>query len=113
MKKQWLWIGMIGLMAHAGTSYAAFSNSQVTTINYLSTYVQYGSGDVIFRLANPTGDCYGYWLTKSDAGFQATMAMLLAAYQAKTPVAITAYNDQIWAGSGNAYCKLYDIEYRG
>ncbi|MES1190001.1 MAG: hypothetical protein ABUS47_02855 [Steroidobacter sp.] len=110
MKKK-LWMIGVGWLLSLGVAHAAASQSGVTTINFLLSYNSYGSGDVIFKLANPTSDCVGYWITKTDAGFSANMAMLLTAYQTKTSVVIDATTDQMWPGSVNGYCKLYDIRY--
>jgi len=104
-------VGVACLMTSV-CAHAVLSTTSVTTLNYLSSYTQFGSGDVIFRVANPTGDCFGYWISKTDPGYQANMAMLLAAYQSKTPILIAAMNDQLWTGSGNAYCKLWNVDYR-
>jgi len=89
----------------------AAESSQVTTISKLISYNQYGGGDVIFRIANPTNSCFGYWISKSDLGFNANLSTILAAYQAKTKVKIHGHTGQKWPGSNNFWCKLYAIEY--
>ncbi|TFH93055.1 hypothetical protein [Vibrio ouci] len=85
-----------------------------TYINRVISYNEYGSGDVVFRLANPSKECFGYWINKGDPGFNANLSMIIAAYQAKTPLIIHGLPAQSekWKGSGNHWCKLYAIDYR-
>jgi len=85
--------------------------SKVTTISRLISYNQFGGGDVVFRIADPTSACFGYWISKDDSGFNANLSTILAAYQAKTKVKIYGQTEQKWPGSGNFWCKLYAIEY--
>jgi hypothetical protein len=104
-----LFVGLFAVI-FASSAQAVEDTSVQSTITLVDSYNQWGGGDVIFRIANPTSSCRdGYWLTKSDAGFNANLAMILSAYHAKTPVRITGLTDQIWTGSGGVYCKLYDI----
>ena len=86
-------------------------SSGVTTITRIISYNQYGDGDVVFRVANPTSSCFGYWINKNDAGFNANLSLLIAARQAKTDVKIHGITTQRWNGSGSFWCKLYAIEY--
>lgn len=95
------------------SSYAATVSSPVTKVNYLSSYNQYGGGDVVFSVENPAGGCEnGFYLSKSDPGFSQNLAMILSAYQAKNPVTVYGLSDQIWPGSAGKFCKLYLIELR-
>ena len=89
----------------------AAESSQLSTITRFISYNQYGGGDVVFRIANPTANCFGYWINKDDAGFNANLSLILAAYQTKTKVKAYGHKDQKWSGSGNFWCKLYAIEY--
>ena len=82
-----------------------------TTVTRFITYNQYGNGDVAFKVANPTVNCFGYWLTTTDVGFDANVSHLLAAYQTKSKLKIHGYTDQRWSGSRNFWCKLYAVEY--
>jgi hypothetical protein len=95
------------------SSFAGIVQSSVTKVTYLSSYNQYGGGDVTVSVETKTVGCEdGFWLSKSDAGFPANLAMLLSAYHAKTPVMVYGLSDQIWVGSAGKYCKLYLIELR-
>ncbi len=102
---------LITLLFAANLAEAAQEASSVTTISRFISYNQYGGGDVVFRVANPTDGCYGYWITKEDAGFNANLSAIVAAYHAKTKVRLYGITDQKWSGSGNFWCKLYAIEY--
>ncbi len=101
---------LIGLLFAANFVKAAEASS-LTTISRFISYNQYGGGDVVFRVTNPTDGCYGYWITKEDAGFNANLSAIVAAYHAKTKVRLYGITDQKWSGSGNFWCKLYAIEY--
>jgi hypothetical protein len=99
------------LLVVSGFNSVAAEPSPLTTIKRFISYNQYGDGDVVFTVANPTSSCFGYWINKNDAGFNANLSLILAAYQAKTNVKVHGLTDQKWSGSGNFWCKLYAIEY--
>lgn len=93
------------------TSASAYISTSDTTITTIYSYSEYGSGDVVFRVAAPLTDCEGgFWLKRSDPGFNANLTLLLAAYQSRSTVMIYANPDQIWSGSGSKYCHLYAIQ---
>jgi hypothetical protein len=103
---------ILGILLLLGINHVeAAEASQVTTVTRFISYNQFGGGDVVFRIANPTVNCYGYWINKNDAGFNANLSLILAAYQTKTKVKVTGLTDQKWPGSSNFWCKLYAIEY--
>ncbi len=82
-----------------------------TTISYMASYTS--NEWVIFKVANPITECIdGYWLAKSDVGFQSNFSMVLAAYAAKTPVTVDAYIDKPWPGSAAKFCKLNSLEFK-
>lgn len=103
---------IVALLLAANLAEAAEASS-VTTISRFISYNQYGGGDVVFRVANSTSSCYGYWITKEDAGFNANLSAIVAAYHAKTKVKVYGLTYQKWSGSSNTWCKLYAIEYAG
>jgi hypothetical protein len=84
--------------------------SAVSTVVLVESYNSYGGGDVFFKIASPAVACAdGYWLTKADPGFTANMAIIVSAYQAKSPVRAAGLVNQLWAGSGGKFCKLDHI----
>ncbi|MGD8112539.1 hypothetical protein [Vibrio sp. TRT 17S01] len=89
-------------------------SSSRTTITRVISYNEFGAGDAVFQVANPTSLCSGYWITKGDPGFEANLSMIIAAYQAKSTVIVHGLpaENKKWAGSANHWCKLYSIEYR-
>lgn len=95
----------------SASAMAAIEASRETTIKRLISYNQHGGGDVVFTVNNPSSGCYGYWIEKNDAGFDANLSMILAAYHAKSKVTVHGLNDVKWSGSGNFWCKLYAIEH--
>lgn len=77
-----------------------------TSITDLHAYTTFGGGDVVFRITGYSGNCYGFWLRAADGGFKTAYATLMAASLSQTPVSIYAYDDEIWTGSGSAYCRV-------
>ncbi|WP_239445605.1 hypothetical protein [Vibrio nigripulchritudo] len=91
---------------------SGYVGSEFTSISFVTSYNQYGPGDVAFKIKTPISQCPdGYWITKADPGFQANLSMLIAAFQAKSNVRIYGLPSQKWAGSSGTFCKLYSIEY--
>jgi hypothetical protein len=100
------------ILSFAGNLFAA-EGSPITNIAEIYSYSEYGGGDVVFSLKNPSANCdKGYWLKKSDPGFNANLSMLIAAYHAKTNVIVYGHINEIWDGSTGKYCHLYAINYR-
>ncbi len=55
----------------------------VTTVSSIWSYSS--TGDVTFKVANPIPECIdGYWISKTDVGFQVNFSMILAASAAKS-----------------------------
>lgn len=97
----------------ANYAQAASVGTTSTKIAFVSSYNQYGTGDVIFKVQDPVSDCAdGYWITKADPGFQANLAMIISASEVKNTVVVNGLPDQLWSGSTDSkYCKLYSIEF--
>lgn len=92
---------------------AGYVATGFTTVTDVFSYTNYGNGDVAFRVENSIDECsHGYWFNKSDAGYNANLTMIIAAYQAKNTVKIYGLPDQLWAGSSGKYCKLYNIQFK-
>ena len=95
-----------------GAVAAATEGSALSKIEQLYSFSESGGGDVTVRLSENGSICAGYWLKKTDPGFQANLSMIIAAYHAKSDIVITGHTDQIWAGSGGKYCHVYSVGYR-
>jgi len=81
-------------------------------IKRLISYSQYGNGDVYVQLESSGTICsYGYFINENSPGFKNNFSMLLAAYQAGTPVRIEAYDDRRWSGSSGVVCEIYSVIY--
>jgi hypothetical protein len=101
---------LIAAFLTSGAFAQATVPSPISNISAVYSYNQYGNGDVVFKINNPVPDCIdGYWLTKTDAGFQANMATILLAFQANTSILVHGAPTQLWSGSTGKYCKLYAI----
>ncbi|MCE9687159.1 hypothetical protein LZP73_13250 [Shewanella sp. AS16] len=104
-------LGMLVLLLLPFMAQSAMEQTAVTNVVRLISYNQFGSGDVVFTVKNLGSNCIGYWINRDDAGFEANLSMLLAAYHAKTRVKVAGLDDQKWSGSNSLFCKLYAIEY--
>ncbi|QUJ69864.1 hypothetical protein KDD30_16970 (plasmid) [Photobacterium sp. GJ3] len=104
--------GLLSMSANAVNM--NYVGSGVSTIKILHSYSEYGGGDVYFTLTEPeTTACpNGYWLRKTDPGFEANLSMAIAAYHAKSSIEAYGLSDEIWSGSNGKYCRLYAISYR-
>ncbi|MEZ9526794.1 hypothetical protein [Enterovibrio norvegicus] len=107
----------LGLLAAVSFSSLAINSdyvgSSTSTIVIVNSYSEYGGGDVYFTLASPADECpNGYWMRKTDPGFQANLSMVIAAYQAKSSVRIYGLPDEMWSGTSGKACRLYAISYR-
>jgi hypothetical protein len=105
---------LVALCALPGLSIAT-EVSGTATINWLQTYQgnSWPAADTIFTLTNgPAGSCVGFWLRPSDPGYQANYATLLAAQIAKRAVTVYALDNQLWTGSGTAYCLVDAIKWQ-
>ncbi|WP_303455175.1 hypothetical protein [Photobacterium sp. 2_MG-2023] len=92
-----------------------FVGSSVSTIKTIHSYSEFGGGDVYLKLAEPeTTSCpSGYWLRKTDPGFDANLSMAIAAFHAKSRVIAYGLPDEMWPGSPTGkYCHLYAIQYQ-
>jgi hypothetical protein len=93
-------------------AHAAVYTASASTITKVDTYTQYGGGDVIFFMANNSLSAmcpYGFWIRATDAGAKTTVAQILAAYQAGTPVVVSADPSITWSGAGSASCLVWDV----
>jgi hypothetical protein len=99
------------LLLMSAVASAAFVATPATKIKSFKVYnTEAVASDVVFIVDNPIPGCEsGFWLAKSDAGYQSNYIALVAAFHAKTPVVIAAHNHLIWPGYGQ-FCKLYSIE---
>jgi hypothetical protein len=70
------------------------------------SYATYGNGDFTFRISNPVAGCYGFWLSPQQPGFKTSVAFVLQARATGEPVRVGADNAQLWAGSGDQWCKV-------
>lgn len=102
----------LGLLSFGALTAEKTEQSSASKIQRIYAYSQYGGGDVSINLQTNGAVCtHGYFLKKSDAGFQANLSMLLSAYHAQTPIKIDAHTDQKWAGSAYPVCHVYSISY--
>ncbi len=88
-------------------------SSPKSTIKRLISYSKFGKGDVYVQLNSGTSACsHGYFINKESAGYESVLSMLLAAYQANTPVILYGYKNNQWSGSSAPVCELYSVLYQ-
>jgi len=86
--------------------------SPTSKVKKIASYSEYGGGDVMISLEKNGNICTsGYFLKKTDPGFNANLSMVLAAYHSKSVIRIDGHTDQKWTGSSGYYCHVYDIAY--
>lgn len=71
-------------------------------------YVTFGEGDILIIVDTPMIGCdSGYWMRKTDPGYESLLSIQLSAFHAKSTVRIHGHDDQLWNGdAGSKYCKL-------
>lgn len=84
----------------------ATQRETISTVSRIYAYTQLGTGDVMVEVATAAPGCTGFWFTKNDAGFNATYALLLAAYHTQSTVRISGDDAELWAYSGSTYCRM-------
>lgn len=107
-------IAILGLLISGTVSGTPINieTSKVTQIDRLIVYSKRGNGDVFISTDANIEQCInGYFIDKASAGYEASFSMLLAAFQAKTPVQLSAYIDTLWNGSSGKVCALYNVTY--
>ncbi|NNU14548.1 hypothetical protein HL669_23380 [Vibrio parahaemolyticus] len=86
--------------------------SSPTQIDRLIVYGKRGNGDVFLSTEANSEQCAdGYFIDKASAGYEGSVSMLIAAYQAKTQIQISGYTDSFWSGSTGQVCALYNVTY--
>jgi hypothetical protein len=77
------------------------------TITVFLTNLDYGGGDVTFRISSYVSGCSdGYWISPSQPGFKTSVAYLLKAHANGETILVGADTAQRWPGSGGNYCKV-------
>lgn len=90
-----------------GTAGAMERSTPETVITTVTTYPQFGGGDVAIVVANPATNCpNGFWLSPSDPGFKSVLASILAAHHSRSRVRVYGDDAQLWSGSSGAYCRI-------
>lgn len=89
----------------------AYEVSSVAKVSRIVTSTNVGDGDVYFSLTTNGAICtYGYFITKSQKGFDASFSLLLSAYHAQTTLKVNAIETSRWANSGSPVCEAYSLE---
>jgi hypothetical protein len=90
---------------------ALVQNAEPGLVTRISSFEEYGGGDVVFALDKPTVGCDGYWLKTSDPGFKSNLSILLMARSTKAPVYAIGYDERLWPGStATKYCHVYYLQ---
>lgn len=87
--------------------------SSLSSIDRLIAYSRFGNGDVFISLETNGPQCaHGYYVDKSSAGYESMLSMLVAAYQAKTPIVLHGTTSKQWSGSSKPVCEIYSVSYQ-
>lgn len=111
MTKYIIFIGTFLIFAFAPTHAAIVgSSTEKVAISALSSFSDYGGGDVIFTITTVVSGCEaGYWLRPADAGFDRNLAAVMSAHLAGRPIIVLAHDNQLWSGSPGKYCRVHLI----
>ena len=108
--KKYLFASM-ALLAGFNSHAVTYVGSDMTTVKFITSYNQYGPGDVMFKIKDPIAECTGYYIRNTDEGYHSNLSMMIAAFHANSKVRIYGIPEERWSGSGAHICKLYSIEY--
>lgn len=88
------------------------STTEKTKITRVSSYSEWGRGDVVIKVENPAPGCNdGFWLGGNDAGTKNILAIILSAKATGTKVSINGDKDRMWNGTSGYVCHLYAISF--
>lgn len=101
----------VALLLLPCAAWSAIEGSPVTTVAWISSYPEYGEGDVVVRLSNNGSLCNsGYFMKSSTPGFNTTLAFIMMAYKDGKSLTLHGHTDRMWAGSSSgSYCHIYNI----
>ncbi|MDX3775821.1 hypothetical protein QE250_17055 [Chromatiaceae bacterium AAb-1] len=75
-------------------------------------YSERNNGDVVVEMDKNSSFCSaGYWLRRTDPGFDTNLSLLLSAYHAKNNVILRGEKTIIWKGSAKVFCYLDSVEF--
>lgn len=92
---------------------AVTQESPKTSVKKIVSYSERGRGDVVVQLTKNGSQCSsGYWLRKTDPGFQANYEMLLWAFQeGLSSVVIEGNSLRLWSGASmGVYCHIANVQ---
>jgi hypothetical protein len=100
----------LAIVSFSAVARATLQTTAATYVATIGTYAAFGGGDVVFTTQSAATNCSGgFWLKKTDDGFQANLSLLVSAYHAQTKVSVTAYDNDLWPGSGSPFCHVYAV----
>ncbi len=107
--KELFFIFFITMSAAAQSAIEVSVPSKVTRI---VGYSERNNGDMVIEIDKKASFCSaGYWLRRTDPGFETNLSLLLSAYHAKNNVILRGEKDLIWKGSSKVFCYLDSVEF--
>ena len=102
---------VLALFLCSSIASAQVVSTGVTKIYNISSYAEFGSGDMIVYVDAPHANCSsGFWLSPDDPGFYSNLSLVLSGFQNQTNVKLLGNDDQIWPGSPTGtFCRLYMV----
>jgi len=75
---------------------AATTDNPVGLVTAIYTYTDYGGGDIVITVQSAPAACqHGFWIRLADPGSKTVFAQVLSAYQAKTPLRMGGYDNEM------------------
>lgn len=100
---------LLALLA-SSSAFGSIVQSNSSTITGITSYTQFGSGDVTFTLSSSglTGCSGGFWIRPTDGGASNVIAQVLEAQITGKTVVVYADNTVIWSGGPQA-CLVWAV----
>lgn len=94
------------------TAKSALETSAPAKVVRIVGYSERNNGDLVIEIDKKASLCSaGYWLRRTDPGFETNLSLLLSAYHAKNNVILRGEKDLIWKGSSKVFCYLDSVEF--
>jgi hypothetical protein len=98
-------IVIASLLALSSAASAQTVASMATRLDRVQTYTEFDNGVVLFRPTQAQTGCEGgYFIRRTDVGFDTTFTALMAALRDRTAVIVYAELAVLWPHSSAKYC---------
>jgi hypothetical protein len=98
-------MGVAALLFSLAAAAQSVVPTPVTRVTRVMTYSQFDGGAVLFQTRDIITGCEnGFFIRKSDPGFDALLSLLLSTHRDGAPVQVYAETGVLWPFSAGNYC---------